>query len=148
MRPVFGSNRFDFARAAACRLNFTLCEAARLQILKFAALALAALIAFYKSKFQIDLRLSFCGDGGFARSNFKIATLKYVSFRPLICCVVSTSPRRGGRRAESLRGRLLRRRFILHAPSKFNRRICALTLRLPAHFADPHRIIRGFAIVF
>ena len=45
-RPAFGSNRFDFARAAACRLNFTLCEAARLQILKFAALALVAFDRF------------------------------------------------------------------------------------------------------
>jgi len=45
-RPAFGSNRFDFARAAACRLNFTLYEAARLQILKFAALALIAFDRF------------------------------------------------------------------------------------------------------
>lgn len=69
-RPAFGSNRFDFARAAACRLNFTLCEAARLRILKFAALPLAAFNHFCKSKFQIDLRLSLCGDRNLLVLNF------------------------------------------------------------------------------
>jgi len=66
----FGFNKFDFTFAAACGLNFTLCEAAYLQNLKFAALAFAAFNHFCKSKFQIDSRLSLYGDRNLLVLNF------------------------------------------------------------------------------
>lgn len=67
---LFRFNKFDFACAAACRLNFTLCEAGCLQNLKFAALAFAAFNHFCKSKFQIDSRLSLYGDRNLLVLNF------------------------------------------------------------------------------